>query len=65
MSTIEDVLVDPNMNISGFELGTVHVEGPVAEDRAIVRDAVTDIDHEREVLIINLGLAEQRTSGGT
>ena len=61
VGTVDDVILDEQMNICGFALGRIFVEGPVAEHRAIGREAVTRIDHEKELLVIDLSAAEGQT----
>jgi uncharacterized protein YrrD len=60
IGTIEDAILDDSMQIIGFRLARVFVEGPIAERRAVVRGAVIDVGREDELMIVDLGKAEQQ-----
>ena len=60
VGTVDDIIVDEDMRIVGLRLGRVFVEGPVAENRAIVREAVTDVGLE-DNMVIDLGIAERQS----
>ena len=57
VATIEDVILDADMRVLGFSLSRIYVSGPVAEKRAIAREAVTHIDVDLG-LTIDLSVAE-------
>lgn len=61
VGTVDDIIVDEEMSILGFSLARVSVEGPVAANRAVARDAVIEFDDVNEVVIIDLSQAEQQT----
>ena len=63
VGTIDDVILDEAMRIIGFRLLRVFVEGPIAERRAVVREAVIEPSNEDEVMIIDLGKAERQSLG--
>lgn len=48
------------MRVIGFRLLRVFVEGPIAERRAVVREAVVEPGNEDEVMIIDLSKAESQ-----
>ena len=61
VGTVDDIIVDEDMRIVGFRLGRTFVEGPIAENRAITREAVTDVGHEDAMVIIDLSIAERQS----
>ena len=60
VGTVDDIIVDKDMHIVGFRLGRVSVEGPIAENRAIAREAVTDVGGE-DAMVIDLSIAERQS----
>jgi uncharacterized protein YrrD len=60
VGTIEDAILDESMQIIGFRLGRVFVEGPIAERRALVRGAVIDVGNKDDVMIVDLSKAERQ-----
>ena len=60
---IDDVILDEATRVIGFRLWRVFVEGPIAERRAVVREAVVEPGNEDEVMIIDLGKAERQSLG--
>ena len=61
VGTIDDVLLSDDMRIIGLSLSYVSIEGPVAENRAIAREAMLGLDIEEVVMIIDLDKAERQT----
>lgn len=61
VGTIDDVILDEAMRIIGFRLLRVFVEGPIAERRAVAREAVIEPGNEDEVMIIDLSKAERQS----
>ena len=59
VGTVEDIMVDEEMRIVGIQLDRVWVEGPVSENRAITREAITDVGDEG-AMIIDLNVAERQ-----
>lgn len=59
LATVGDVLLDVTGQITGFSLAKVSVDGPIADNRAISRQAVLDNGNEDGVMTIDLNLAEQ------
>ena len=59
VGTIGDVLLDEEARISGFSLGKVFVEGPVAESRRILKGAIIDTGRDDGVMTVDLSKAEQ------
>lgn len=43
IGVVEDVLLDEEARVIGFTLGRVFVQGPVAERKAIARDAISSL----------------------
>jgi uncharacterized protein YrrD len=58
---IDDVILDEATRVIGFRLWRVFVEGPVAENRSVVREAVMDAGNEDDVMIIDLSKAERQS----
>ena len=61
VGTIDDVLLSDDMRIIGLSLSYVSIEGPVAENRAIAREAMLGLDIEEVTMIIDLDKAERQT----
>ncbi len=58
VGTVGDVLVDGEANVIGFSLARVHVEGPIAQNRLIAREAVQDIGQVDGVMTVDITRAE-------
>lgn len=58
LGTIEDVILDDEAKVWGFTLGKVYVQGPLAERKAIAREAVTNLGSKKEPMTIVLAQAE-------
>jgi len=58
IGVIEDVLLDENMGVLGFSLGKVYAQGPLAERKAVIRDAIKDLGSKDGPMIVDLALAE-------
>lgn len=58
IGVLDDVVLTAHGLITGFALGRIQVEGPIAEKKAIVRQAVLDIGADDDALIIDLVVAE-------
>ncbi|MDX1615013.1 MAG: PRC-barrel domain-containing protein [Candidatus Promineifilaceae bacterium] len=59
VGSIGDVLFDEESHVVGLSLGRVHVEGPIAENRMILRGAVVDTGDEDGRMTVDLAKAEQ------
>lgn len=59
LGTIGDVILDTAGRVTGFSLGRVLVDGPIAEQRAIAREVVIDNGNEDGVMTIDLLKAER------
>lgn len=59
VGTVGDVLFDEEAQVVGFALARVFVEGPVAENRIILKEAVLDAGGKTGVVTIDLSKAEQ------
>jgi uncharacterized protein YrrD len=59
VGTVGDVLFDEEAQVVGFALARVFVEGPVAEKRIILKEAVLDAGGKTGVVTIDLSKAEQ------
>ncbi len=58
LGTVEDVLLDNNLNVLGFSLGKVYAQGPIAERKTIARDAITSLGSKDEQMVADLAQAE-------
>ena len=58
IGAIEDVILDNEARVLGFSMGKVYAEGPLAERKAIVREAITALGNKKEPMTINLAQAE-------
>jgi uncharacterized protein YrrD len=61
IGTIDDVILDDEMRVIGFRLLRVFVEGPIAEKRAVAREAVIEAGNENDIMIIDLSKAERQS----
>ena len=60
VGTIGDIILGEEAHIQGFTLARVHVEGPVAEQGTIPRDALIDTGQEDGRMTIDLPKVEQQ-----
>jgi uncharacterized protein YrrD len=58
IGVIDDVILDNQAHVLGFGLGKVYAEGPLAERKAIAREAVANLGNKEEPMTINLVQAE-------
>lgn len=65
IGTLGDILVDAQNAVVGFALSKVHVQGPLAEAKAIARSAITNLGSDKEPMITILAQAEQLKVLGT
>jgi uncharacterized protein YrrD len=59
VGTVGDVLFDEEAKIIGFTLSRVNVEGPIAENKKVLKEAVTDAGGVDGVVIVDLAKAEK------
>lgn len=59
VGAIGDILLDEEARVTGFSLGKVFVEGPVAESRRIMRGAIVDTGRDDGIMTVDLSKAEQ------
>jgi sporulation protein YlmC with PRC-barrel domain len=58
LCVVEDVILDSEARVLGFVLGKVYAQGPLAERKAIVREAITDLGSKEKPMTANLSQAE-------
>lgn len=58
IGVVEDVILDNEARVLGFGLGKVYAQGPLAERKAIVREAIVNLGNTNEPMTINLSQAE-------
>lgn len=59
IGSVEDVEMDERGRVTALALGKVSIQGPVAERKAVPRDAVSSLGAEGEAVTVDLELAEQ------
>ena len=58
IGVIDHVILDHEARVLGFGLGKVYSQGPLAERKAIARDAILNLGTTKEPMTINLAQAE-------
>lgn len=58
IGTVGDVLLDAETRVLGFTLQKVHIQGPLAERKAIVRNAIVDVGSKDTPMLTILADAE-------
>jgi uncharacterized protein YrrD len=58
VGVIDHVILDNEARVLGFGLGKVYAQGPLAERKAIARDAIISLGTTKEPMTINLAQAE-------
>ena len=58
IGVIDHVILDHEARVLGFGLGKVYSQGPLAERKAIARDAILNLGAAKEPMTINLAQAE-------
>lgn len=61
IGVIDHVILDHEGHVLGFGLGKVYSQGPLAQRKAIARDAVIHLGAAKEPMTINLAQAESLT----
>jgi sporulation protein YlmC with PRC-barrel domain len=61
LGVVEDVLLDNDLRVLGFSLSKVYAQGPIAEKKAIARDAITSLGSKDEPMLADLVQAESLT----
>jgi sporulation protein YlmC with PRC-barrel domain len=61
IGVIDHVILDHEARVLGFGLGKVYSQGPLAERKAIARDAIMNLGTAKEPMTINLAQAESLT----
>lgn len=64
LGIIGDAILDGEAKVVGFLLSRVFVEGPIAEHRTILKDAILDYGLEDGVMTIDLAKVEQQGQQG-
>lgn len=60
LGIIGDAILDGEARVAGFLLARVFVEGPIAEERTIMKEAILDYGLEDGVMTIDLAKVEQQ-----
>ena len=58
IGVIEHVILDKEARVLGFGLGKVYSQGPLAQRKAIAREAIINLGSAKEPMTINLAQAE-------
>jgi uncharacterized protein YrrD len=61
LGVVEDVVLDNEARVLGFTLGKVYADGPLAEKKHIVREAITDLGSKEKPMTAILAQAESLT----
>jgi uncharacterized protein YrrD len=61
LGVVEDVVLDNEARVLGFSLSKVYAEGPLAEKKYIVREAITDLGSKDKSMTAILAQAESLT----
>ena len=61
LCTLEDVLLDGEGRVLGFSLGKVYAQGPLAEKKVIVREAILDTGGPEKPMVADLAAAESKS----
>jgi uncharacterized protein YrrD len=61
LGVVEDVVLDNEARVLGFSLSKVYAEGPLAEKKHIVREAITDLGSKDKPMTAILAQAESLT----
>ncbi len=60
IGVVEDVLLDSGIRVLGFTLGKVYVQGPLAERKAIIREAITSLGSKDKPMTATMAQAESQ-----
>lgn len=63
IGTVGDIEVDETGYVVGFNLGKVHIQGPVAKRGMVPRAAVTSLGDDKTPMIVDLEAAEASAFG--
>ena len=58
IGVIDSVILDNEARVLGFGLGKVYSQGPLAERKTIVREAILNLGNTKDPMTINLAQAE-------
>ncbi|NMB54060.1 MAG: hypothetical protein GYA15_05110 [Leptolinea sp.] len=61
LCVIDDVILDSEARVLGFTLGKVFSQGPLAERKAIVREAITHLGSKEQPMTAELAMAESQS----
>ncbi len=61
LGAVEDVILDREARVLGFTLGKVYAQGPLAEKKYIVREAISDLGTKDKPMTVILAQAEALT----
>jgi uncharacterized protein YrrD len=61
LGIVDDVILDGQGRVLGFSLGKVFAQGPLAEKKAIVREAILDPGGPEKPMTANLAEAESKS----
>lgn len=58
IGVIEDVLMDDDATVLGFSMSKVYAQGPLAERKAVIREAILNLGSKDTPMVVDLTLAE-------
>ncbi len=65
VGTVGDLLFDELAQVAGVSLSRVHVAGPIAEKKMVLRSAIIETGGREGVLIVDLSMAEKPMTNET
>jgi uncharacterized protein YrrD len=60
IAVIDHVILDHEARVLGFGLGKVYAQGPLAERKALAREAIMDLGDAKKPMTVDLAQAETR-----
>lgn len=61
LGVVDDVILDLDLQVLGFLLGKVYMQGPLAQKKAVIRDAILDTGSKNQAMVVDLVKAESGT----
>jgi uncharacterized protein YrrD len=63
VGTVGDLLFDEQAQVAGVVLSRVHVSGPIAEKKVVLRSAIIEPGGREGAMIVDLSMTEKHVSG--
>ncbi len=65
IGTVGDVEIDDQGQVTGFSLGKVHIQGPVAKRGLVPRETISRLGDDKTPMVVDLEAAEASAFGET